>query len=286
MQYENHQVPEHINHSDEHPIKDFGWMLLAVGALIVTILLLVHLCAKLFAPFIPFEYETKISAPFVETLSGDTYTSDEQQKIQEYLENLVVEITPSADLPDGMKIIVHYSDDETVNAFATLGGNIVIFRGLFERIESENALVMLLGHEIAHVKHRDPIVSLSRGLISSIALGMLTGSSNSSVLDSYLGTTGLMTQLAFSRGQEEDADELAIKMVKERYQHTEGAEGLFKEFQSVYDGLEPPAFINSHPQTDDRIERIQATQDGNGELTPLPDYVLEYFKGSDSEEDE
>jgi len=87
MNYENRQVPEPINYTDEHPLKDFLWLLGAVALLIAALLLVVHLCAKLLAPFIPFEYESKISEPFVQALKSDSYRSEEQQKIQTYLED-------------------------------------------------------------------------------------------------------------------------------------------------------------------------------------------------------
>jgi len=297
MQYEQQQPqpPEHINYSKEHPLKDFLWLLGAVALLIVTVLVVLHLCATLLAPYIPFKYEQKISQPFVDTLTSDEIDSESEyaekkEEIRLYLQGLIDEISPLADLPEDMTITVHYSDNDTVNAFATLGGHIVIFRGLFERIDSENTLVMLLGHELAHVKHRDPIVSLGRGITSSIAIGLISGSTNNSSLTNYLGSTGLLTQLAFSRKQEENADDLAIKIMLERYGHLNGAEDLFEELQEYMHDEghnEPFPFFSSHPKTQDRIEDIKNEKNVNrsNAVIDLPDFVVDYLS-SDRESDE
>ena len=48
------------------------------------------------------------------------------------------------DLPKDMSITVHYSTDKTVNAMATLVGNIIIFQGLIDVLPNENALAMVM----------------------------------------------------------------------------------------------------------------------------------------------
>ena len=68
---------------------------------------------------------------------------------------------------------MHYDDDAVVNAFATLGGHIVVYQGLLEAVPDENALAMVLAHEIAHVRHRHPIVGLSRSAALGFALMLL-----------------------------------------------------------------------------------------------------------------
>ena len=68
---------------------------------------------------------------------------------------------------------MHYDDDADVNAFATLGGHIVVYPGLLEAVPDENALAMVLAHEIAHVRHRHPIVGLSRSAADATALETL-----------------------------------------------------------------------------------------------------------------
>ena len=64
------------------------------------------------------------------------------------------------------------------NAFATLGGHIAVTSGLYRRMPSENALALVLAHEIAHVSARDPISALggSATLALLVALAVVAGS--------------------------------------------------------------------------------------------------------------
>lgn len=48
---------------------------------------------------------------------------------------------------------------------ATPGGHVIIYRGLLEKIPNENTLVMLLGHEIGHIKLRHPVKALGKGVV-------------------------------------------------------------------------------------------------------------------------
>lgn len=63
-------------------------------------------------------------------------------------------------LPASIKVTVHYIDEPVINAFATIGGHVFIYRGLIDAITSENGLSMVLAHEIAHINNRHPIAAL------------------------------------------------------------------------------------------------------------------------------
>ena len=274
MQYENRDVPEQINYTNENPLKEFFWLVSAVGLALVAIMLVLHLCAKFFAPYIPFSYEQKVAQSVINQLAEmeNNVEPQEESLTQCYLQNLANELSVLAGLKSEMPITVHYSEDDVVNAFATLGGHITIYQGILDEIETENALSMLMAHEIAHVKHRDPIVGLSRGIISSLVLGLITSSTDNAAVGNFMGSAGLLTQLKFSRSQEISADDLALSVVKKRYGHVNGAEALFQKLHDEYSDVEPPAFMSSHPPTEDRIERIIVMSNKVGDLTKLPEF--------------
>ena len=91
---------------------------------------------------------------------------------------------------EGMAVTVHYDPAGTVNAFATAGGNLVFYRGLLERMPHENALAMVVAHEIAHVLHRDPLAALGGGVASTVALLVLTGNAGSRAASEALEQRG------------------------------------------------------------------------------------------------
>lgn len=264
MRIENPPVPEGINVSGQHPLRDFFVQgTLAVGVFAVCLLLLGAL-AGLLAPHVPFAWEQRAAARFWPQVPA----SPEEAALNE----LAARVAHAMGLPADMPIVIHYwPDDCTINAAATLGGHIVVYRGLLRQMESEDELAALLAHEIAHVQHRD----VARGFLRGIAAALLlAGVDSVSPVFSGIGTAATQS---FSREQESLADAAAARATAALYGHTGGALALFSRLQEhlphgLMDGLE---LTRSHPDFPRRIEtvRAQSRQLGapeTGTLTPLP----------------
>jgi len=269
LEYRNPHIPEGINASREHPLKEL--LILGVGlvALVVALVVILSWGAHYLAAWIPFSYEQDMAASYVDTL--DTRATP----MQSYLQGLANGLADKMQLPAGMKVTVHYIDSDTVNAFATLGGHMVIFRGLVEVSPSENALAMVIAHEIAHIKHRDPITALGRGVLVGSALAVLAGMNGNTLAGKVLGNTGLLTTLHFSRDQEREADRAGLKAVERYYGHVGDAGKIFEYFvEKEKHGLSLPAFFQTHPASDHRIDTLRSIANENGwaldgKLTPL-----------------
>jgi len=273
MKYENPKIPEHINTSRENPLKEFSTLLISAVVFVIVASLVLGFGGGWLAGKIPFSAENKIASMYDITQHTD---SKDHPKITQYLQTLADKISVAQKLSPEMKITAHYMDNDTVNAFATLGGNLFIYRGLLEKLPSENSLVTLLGHEIAHVKYRHPIKSLGRGVAASIVMTTVMGSTDSQVL----GDAGMLTVLKFSRDMETQADEEAMRTLQTIYGHLNGGARLFEifhEMRAKMDSAEPMEFFSTHPLDEKRIENfsIVAKKMGwkeTGELTPLPDF--------------
>ena len=202
--YENPQIPEGINVSPTHPLKDFALLLGGVSALIVVAVLALSFAAGYLVRFVPFEQERALASSIDADWLKQSHSADDKRR-EQYLQALGRQLAAAMDLPAEMQITVHYSSDDTVNAMATLGGNIVVFQGLIDTVDSENALAMVLAHEIAHVRHRHPIVAMGRGFTVMLALSALSGIGDG-MIQQWVGSMGMLPMLAFSREQEEAAD--------------------------------------------------------------------------------
>lgn len=275
LEYRQPQPPEGINTSNEHPLKEFVLLLAAVLLFIVVIVVSFGFAAHLLAPFIPFSAEQRVANLLVSQFNDERVAPDDSAMTR-YLQGLAERVALAQELPDGMTITVHYIDDEAVNAFATLGGHLFFFRGLLQNIPNENALAMVMAHEVAHVKYRHPIKSLGRGVVTGTAIAVVSSAAGGSVVGEVLGGTGLLTALKFSREQEKQADEVAMQALARLYGHVGGADLLFSLLQQLHkhEG-EPPEFFSSHPLTVNRIENIGATASRRswpvtGVITPLP----------------
>jgi len=275
LQYSNPEIPEGINTSQEHPLKEFLW--LSVGVLVTAIVLIVSLVflADRLTAYIPFSVEKNIS---FQSEKNDIKNGP----LHDYLQSLAERISSAENLPDDMQVSVHYVDADTVNAFATLGGNVILFRGLLEKLPNENSLAMLLAHEIAHIKYRHPIKSLGRGAVVGLALSVVSSSAGDAVLEQFLGKAGYLTMLQYSRNMESQADETATQAVLAMYGHLHGADDLFKILQKTAGNKEPPQFFSTHPLTGSRIVRIEKYMEQHpvdqNDVTPLPAAFSQWIK--------
>lgn len=271
MEYENPKIPEGINVTTENPLKDF--VILAVGIVVSVCAMVIVLAwsSEYFVRFIPFSFERSVveGTSLIERFSPKSVPRDAE--IATYLNSLTERLADAADLPSGMSITAHYVNDETVNAYATLGGHIFILRGLLERMPNENALAMVVAHEIAHIKSRDPIVAMARGLSVALVLSSLTGISNSSLAGEMISQAGLLTTLKFSREQEIAADDVALNVLEKVYGHVHGAAVLF-EILHEESSVAVPEFFASHPRSERRISTVaaRASDAAHHPLTPLP----------------
>lgn len=267
MKYRNPRIPEGINTSADHPLKEFALLVSGALALFVVAAWLVGEFGGGLARMLPFEREAALVPEAA--LPGDAGAG-----LQDYLDTLAGRLAGSMDMPGEMAISVHVGGGDTVNAMATLGGHVLLFRGLLEKLPNENALAMLLAHEMAHVKHRDPVVAIGRGAGIALVAGLLFGDPDLAAV----GEVGIYTQLHFSRDMERAADAAALAAVQALYGHVAGAGDLFDVIREQRDHAgrhETPAILSSHPLDRERLRAIDAMARVQGwsrtaATTPLP----------------
>ncbi len=268
------EIPEGINYSKAHPLADFGLMLLGAVGFVLVIVALAHVLAGFLVGHIPFETEKQLLETFkLDALNVLYEDSEEFQDQQQALQDLANRLSAHMDLPEGMVIQAHYDPSEIPNAFATLAGNIVIHQGLIDNTSSENGLAMVVAHEIAHIKHRDPMMSLGRGVVAMVGIAALSGFGDASVMANVAGFTSASALSQFSRDQESRADEDAVAAVLAEYGTLNGADEFFTKMLSESDASAAlgAEFFSTHPPTDERIARINSEPDSSSEPNNLPD---------------
>ena len=275
MDYSNPEIPGGINTSKQHPLKDF--FLLSIGVLggIAVCIFILSLFVEKLAVYIPFQYEQTL----LEKTEFKLF-ADPDSEAQTYLNELTAQLLPHLELPEAIKVDVNYVNEPIQNAFASLGGQIAIYQGLIDLLPNENALAMVIAHEIAHIKHRDPIVALGRGVTIGLFLSAIVGTNSNALIGNVITETGHLTILNFNRDQERHADTAALKAVAAHYGHINGADALFKKLMQLEDKgtLIVPEFLSTHPLSQARINAIHehAQQNGwspAGATTPLPTFL-------------
>ncbi len=290
MRFENRLPPEGINVSKKNPFVDLVTLSAAVFGAVAAFCVVAYVVASIGAQWLPFSVEKSVAdvwlldQPSLTEIAvngdGDETGRNQSAEIEAELQSLADALAAQMALPEEVSVTVHYVDDDTVNALATLGGHIYMFRGLLERIPHENALAMVLAHEIAHVRHRDPIRHLGGALVVSLVIDGLLGT-RAGLASALIGGTGDLVARGYSRDAEEAADEAALRALWRHYGHVGGAADLFDVFAGVPDPTEHRAFafLRTHPLRTDRIKAVREmagdqTWSTDGPLTTLNSALL------------
>ena len=251
----------------------------AVGSvLFIVAIVALFVTADSWLRLISIESERRFIEPYIDMLVENEVIEGDPV-LQAYVRELASELDDQLGSDRELELRVFVVQGDMVNAFATLGGYIFVFDGLIEAVEDENSLAMVLGHEIAHVHHRDPLLGTGRAMLIQLALSTFSGNG----LDPNTVNVGSDVVLnQYSREQELAADELALQLVQGRYAHVGGAMRLFEIIRDDAEDLQFAEFLSTHPATDARIERIEALTAENGwpvdEPTPYPDAVRDALR--------
>lgn len=274
----NPRLPESINNRNEHPLKDF---LLLAGAILIVMFVLTLILgwsARWLGPEIPYSWERQwfASAPDALATALPPPTGDESAlaettgKRQQALQALLGRLLSNEHAP--LPVQLHWlADEDTPNAFATLGGHIFVTRGLLTQVSSENALAMVLAHEYAHVEQRHPITLALEHLAISLLGSVIGGEGAASLIGQH---TSLLTLLSFSRDMERSADQRALEILQSHYGHSSGADEFFRNMLEEHDESHWALMFQTHPLTSERLQKISLSASGaDHPLTPLPEIL-------------
>jgi len=146
------------------------------------------------------------------------------------------------------------TDPNTINAFALPGGQIFITQALFSKLENEDQLAGVLGHEIGHVLGRH---SAERIAESEYWQGLVTAGSVGADMGSVVSSIGHNTLLTNGRDDELESDDLGVRfMIKAGYNPKEMI-GVMEILKAAAGPNRVPEFQSTHPDPENRIEKIQ-----------------------------
>ena len=137
--------------------------------------------------------------------------------------------------------------DENFNAFALPGGKIFINAGAILKTETEAELAGLIAHELAHA-------ILSHGF-QQMTKGSLT--MNASQFIPFVGrSAGDLLVLNYSREMETQADLFGTQLLTATDYSADGVRNLMETMAAEEKGY-VPAWLSTHPETDNRVEYIE-----------------------------
>jgi predicted Zn-dependent protease len=171
MRYRNPRIAEPTVRPREG--RDFLLLLAGVTGLVVILAGVAMFALEAMATWVPFSVERRLAESVVVPGLADKRRDPRDIAAEQALRSLVDRVAATMHLPGDMKLTVHYSAAATVNAMATLGGQMFVYRGLIEKLKSEDALAAVLAHEIGHVRARHVVRAMGRGVALVGVLGMV-----------------------------------------------------------------------------------------------------------------
>ena len=155
-------------------------------------------------------------------------------------------------------------DENTVNAWCMPGGKVVVYTGLLPVTQTEEALAIVMGHEIAHAVARHGNQRMSEGLLVqfggaalSVALSQKPALTQQIFQQAYGVTTGLGT-LKYSRTHETEADKMGVIFAAMGGYDPEVAVAFWQRMSASSGGQKPPELLSTHPSDERRISDLKA----------------------------
>jgi beta-barrel assembly-enhancing protease len=202
-------------------------------------------------PFIPPRWETKLGNQVARLPIAGTTCDNPAGKAA--LAALTGRLLDGVDVPFTPKVTVRASS--TVNAFAFPGAKIVVLNGLLQQAQSPDEVAGVLAHELTHGIKRHSmrmlIANAGLSLLFELTVGGGTGAS----------VAFFLTTLSYSRDVEAEADEGATQLLRRAAIDTDGFAAFFERLEKTH-GSGLPAFLNSHPATQQRAAKARVAPSG------------------------
>jgi beta-barrel assembly-enhancing protease len=174
--------------------------------------------------------------------------------------------------------------DDSYNAFATPAGHIFVHTGLLQAMDREEELAGILAHEIAHVycRHISQKIELAKKVgwaqLAGMAAGVLLGAAGgAAALGGALAmgsqAAGATAQLAFSRENEMQADQVGIKLLADAGYRPDGLVAILRKIRGkqAWGKEQIPVYMMTHPAIEDRIVYTESwVEDHGDEVRGMP----------------
>ncbi len=155
-------------------------------------------------------------------------------------------------------------DEKTVNAWCMPGGKIAVYTGILPVTQNEDALAVVIGHEVAHAIAEHGRERMSQGLLQQlggVALAVALANKPAETQGLFLAAYGVGSQagvmLPFSRSNELEADKLGLIYSSLAGYNPQEAIPFWKRMAAAGGGQKPPEWLSTHPAEETRIAQIE-----------------------------
>ncbi len=171
-------------------------------------------------------------------------------RVTNYVNQIGQRLAARSDRPN-LRYTFQVVDDNSINAFATMGGYVYVNRGLLRAADNEAQLASVMSHEIGHIAARHAIKQMRE---KSVAQGLLGAAGLDRSTAVNLGVQ-LALDLPNSRKDEYEADQKGlVTLGRAGYAQSQMAAFMQK---LVTGKASAPTFLSNHPAAADRVVRLR-----------------------------
>lgn len=212
------------------------------------------------APMIPSPAVSYMSQQVLKTLDGNMLAPsalpvERQQALAEGLRSIA---SGDPELANS-RLLFRSAPKAGPNAFALPDGEIVLFDELVALADSDEEVLGVLAHELAHVKFRHGL----RQVIQSSVVAAVAASYFGDISSLLSGLTAVLLESKYSRGFELEADAYGATLMRRNGRSAEGLATMLEKMERIHEKKSPGTqshadWLSSHPETAERIERLRA----------------------------
>ncbi|BCT91125.1 peptidase M48 [Lysobacter helvus] len=154
---------------------------------------------------------------------------------------------------------VNLLQSDQVNAFCLPGGKMAVYTGLIPVAQNDNAMAIVMGHEITHALLRHGAQRMTEQKLAQIGqmAGAMSGMDQSQ-MQAVMAVYGYGRALPYARKQETQADEMGLMLAAAACFDPREAIPLWERMDAASGGEAPPEFSSTHPNPGTRIQNLQA----------------------------
>jgi predicted Zn-dependent protease len=155
-------------------------------------------------------------------------------------------------------------DTNSVNAFATPGGNVFITRGLYARLHSEAELAGVLAHEISHVLRKHHLAAMQKNARTGLAADALSlalaNRGNSEARDKLISAGTELYARGLDKADELEADRLGVVIAARAGYDAYGLPAVLQTLETIDPQDSSLALMfKTHPAPAERLEALEQT---------------------------
>lgn len=199
--------------------------------------------------------EVQLGKQINQQLVGSQVRLYRNPDVNRYVDQIGQRLAANSDRPD-IPYKFQVVNDDSINAFATMGGFVYVNTGLLKLADNEAELASVIGHEIGHIASHHALEQMRK---TALARGFATAAGLDRNAAVNIGVE-LALQRPNSRQDEFEADESGLKTLG-RAGYAESAMISFMEKLLSSRRSSVPSFLSTHPATSDRITKLKSAID-------------------------